>query len=170
MDEAEEGIKVGNVTQLIANIDDITEPNDIRSLVSTAVEMDDDDALWYIIEKRWQYDDNLGTYLIQECGNNGRRFPCLVLQDVGNPLQVLRRGVENGNQDLVLYAVDILYSPINPQAFESYSTQDFNRALQISRNNEEQGRDIILEATPSFLQKIFPFLPKRLQANLLLSY
>lgn len=169
MEDAEEALATGNTLELISNLRDVEEPDDFRALVDQALDLQDFNALWYITEIGNRYDEDLDTYLLERCGTNGQTLPCTFLQNRDNAMSVLQEAVVNGDEDALLFALDLLYAPVDPSAFPGYSTQDYERTLAQSRLLDQQVEKILLQASPSFLERIFSLLPERLRVNLILS-
>ena len=169
MDDVEEALLTGNTLDIIRNLRDVEEPEDFRVLVDQALDLQDFTALWYIMEIGIRYDDDLDSYLLERCGTNGQTLPCTFLQNRDNAMSVLRDAVVNGDEDALLFALDLLYSPLDPSAFPGYSTQDYERTLAQSRLIDREVEDILIQATPTFLDRIFPLIPERLRVNLIMS-
>jgi hypothetical protein len=166
MEDAEEALLVGNSIDLITHLRDIDKVEDFRSLINQAIDLGDFNALWYIAEVGSYYDENIDSYILNQCGINGQTIPCIFLQSRGDPMMVLEDAVINGDEDSLLYAIDLLYNPVNPSNFIGYSSQEYKRILVRSHNIDRRVEEILLQASPSFLKRIFSRLPRRLQVNL----
>ena len=169
MDDVEDALLTGNSLELIRHLRDVEEPEDFRLLVDEALNLEDFSALWYIIEIGSRYDEDLDNYILEKCGTNGQTIPCDFFQNRDNAMTVLENAVLTGDEDLLLYAIDLLYSPLDPINFSGYSTQDYERSIAQSRLLDQEVEDILQQASPSFLKRVFSLLPERLRVNLILA-
>ena len=169
MEDVEEALSTGNTRDLIILLRDIEEPDDFRILINQALDLQDFTSLWYIMEIGSRYDEDLDSYLLEQCGLNGQTLPCVFLQNRDNAISVLQDAVRDGDEDALLFALDLLYSPLDPTAFVGYSSQDYERTLAQSRLLDRQVENILQQASPTFFNRIFPLLPERLRVNLIMS-
>ena len=169
MEDAEEALLTGNTLEIIRNLRDVEEPDDFRFLVDQALDLQDFTSLWYIMEIGSRYDEDLDSYLLERCGTNGQTLPCTFLQNRDNAIVVLEDAVINGDEDALLYALDLLYAPLDPTAFPGYSSQEYERSLVQSRLIDQEVENILLQASPSFFNRIFTSLPERLRVNLIMA-
>ncbi len=169
MEDVEEALSTGNTLGIIRNLRDVEEPDDFRVLVDQALDLQDFTALWYIMEIASRYDEDIDSYLLERCGTNGQTLPCTFLENRDNAMVVLQDAVVNGDEDTLLFALDLLYSPLDPTAFSGYSSQDYERTIAQARLLDHQVENILMQASPSFLERVFPLLPERLRVNLILA-
>jgi hypothetical protein len=158
----------GNPNLIISSVEELEDEEDFQEALSLALSLGDYNTLWYLLEMGSLYSDNLDEFLLKQCGKEGQSLPCDLLQNMDNPEGALKRAIQEADESLALYAINLLYSPIETKLLSGYSSQDYNRAQEYSREVELYVEETLLEATPSFLDLLFPSLPKRLQSNLLL--
>lgn len=170
MEDAEEALLNGNPHALITHIKDIEEIEDFRFLVDLCLKLQDFAALWFIMEVGSRYDEELDSYLFGRCGTSGQTLPCDFLQKRNNSIDTLKIAVLHGDEDLLFYALDILYSPLDPTTLEGYSSRDYKRMLNRSQDLDRIIEKILLQGSPSFLKSVFPFLTLHLRRRFPLSY
>lgn len=166
MELAIDAIRQDRPLDLIDTITEIQEPTDIRILIDETLRVQDYDTLWYIIESRSGYDQDLDEYLLTRCGKEGQSLPCSYFQHRENPIEALRLAIDVGDLHLFVYALDLSWTPIIPGNLVGYTSEDYRRAKEIHQDNKEEILSILQEATPTFRDLIFRYLPNELQINL----
>lgn len=165
MEDVIDALSNEQVKDVILTLRDISEPEDYRYLIKTALDLEDTNALWYLLEVGSRYDDELEDYFLEQCGFNGQTLPCS-LYPRRDPLRTLEEAVRTGNKELSLYSLDLLSSPLNPEDYRGYSSQDYQHVIDKSQQLNDEIEAILLNAQPGFLESIFDDLPKTLQVRL----
>ncbi len=171
MEDAQDAITKGNSRQLVEAVRTfIPSQDDLKSLIDTALNFSDYDAIWYLLEIASRENiTNLSKYVMNKCGTVGERFPCQVVSRLNDPFGVLQEAVNNANTDLVLYSIDILYSSLDPTFFVGYDTNDYMETEEIAKEIDRRVEAILMGATPAYFSSLFGLLPNRLRTNLILA-
>lgn len=166
--DVEEALLTGNPLELIQGLNDLITIDDFHVMVDLAINLQDTDALWYIAEVGSNVDPNIDQYIMEQCGSQGQTPSCNFLSQRGNPLETLEYAIATAKTNLTLYAVYLLYAPLKPENFATYSSREYQRSIDESNRINREVERLLSEASPSYYREIFALLPKRLQTNLIL--